>query len=144
MSEYLFPNFLQDPREYELAQEFWRNKWQETLERTGKKDLWITPWFGTTFTNGTPCLDGNPIFSAVCPSRRLGIFVIQLEPSANPSEVEVWTDTFAHRQPEEVKELVISCVLTEETQCIALDLMHQWITSEQVAVPRVPKLLPRS
>jgi hypothetical protein len=102
------------------------------IERTGEKALWQVPWLNTTFADGTPCRDGNPIFSAVCPARRLGVRVIQREPAGNPRELNYWIDTFAQGEPEAIRELVISCVLTEETVVDALDLMNQWITAEEV------------
>jgi hypothetical protein len=132
MAEFLFPDFLQDPRQYEQAESVWQRSWQDLIGRTGTLDLWETPWFSTNFNDGTPCRDGNPIFSAVSPTRRLGIQVIQLEPEENPREITYWMDTFAKGEPEEVNELVIACVLSDQTLLDAVNLMRQWITREQV------------
>jgi hypothetical protein len=132
MVDYLFPHFLSEPREYREAEAIWRQRWEDLVRRVGQEWLWETPWLNTSFANGTPCQDGNPIFSAVSPSRRLGVHVIQLEPSDNPRELYVWTDTFAKGSPEAIKELVISCVLTPQTLLEAVDLMKRWITAEEV------------
>jgi hypothetical protein len=149
MTRALYPNFLEDPRQYEQAEESWRRHWRDLVRRAGEPDLWETPWGNTTFADGTPCRDGNPIFSAVCRSRRLGIQVIQLEPSEHPRELSCWIDTFARGEPEEIQVLAISCVLTNHTQLDAVDLMNQWITCEEVQFswqgddptsPRVPRL----
>jgi hypothetical protein len=131
MVEYLCPNFLNDAREYGQAEALWQARWEGLVRKTGQEGLWRTPWINTTFANGEPCRDGNPIFSAVSPARRLGIGVIQFEPAGNPTELYFWTDTFAQGGQEAIKELVISCVPTAETQDDALDLMCRWGTEEE-------------
>src|SRR3954468_2614342 len=122
MARYLMPDFLKDPQQYEKAEAVWRQAWQDLIRRTGQLDLWKTPWLRTTFVDGTPFRDGNPIFSAICPSRRLGVQVIQLEPLQNPREITFWTDTFAEGDPEEVNKLVIACVLSHQTLLDAVNL----------------------
>lgn len=134
MTEHLYPKFLADAGEYAEAESFWRGRWGEVVRRAGEEALWHSPWLNTTFANGTPFRDGNPIFSAVCPSRRLGVRLIQLEPSEEPGELSYWTDTFAKGEPEEVAELVISCALTPETLSDVMDLMNRWVTRGEVSV----------
>jgi hypothetical protein len=132
MVNYLFAHFLSDPREYKQAETVWRACWDDLVRRVGQQELWKSPWANTYSVNGTPIQDGNPIFSAISPRRRLGVRVIQLEPADNPRELYVWTDTFAEGSPEEIKELVVSCVLTNQTLHDAVDLMKQWITEEKI------------
>jgi hypothetical protein len=134
--EPLFPNFLNDPSEYHQAETLWRERWDELVRRVGQEGLWVTPWLTTTFANGTPFADGNPIFSAVAPNRRLGVRIIQVEPSEEPRDFSVWTDAFAEGQPEAIKELVIACVLTPQTLDESLVLMERWITMEEIGSPR--------
>jgi hypothetical protein len=135
MVDYLFPHFLSDPREYERAESLWRERWNDLLRSAGQEGLWEAPWVNIHFVNGIPMRDGNPIFSAISPQRKLAIRVIQLEPSDNPQDFYVWTDTFAEGSRESVKELVISCVLTHETLSEAVKLMQQWITEEKITQP---------
>ncbi len=137
MMEPPFPNFLKDFTEYERTENLWQAEWQRLIQGTGKEELWRSPWINTTFANGTPCRDGNPIFSAVCDKYRLGIRVIQHEPSENAKELDFWIDTFAEGEQETVKELVISCALTRETLYDVLDLMNQWITDSEVLLWRI-------
>jgi hypothetical protein len=132
MAEFLFPEFLRDLQQYEQAESIWQRLWQDLIGRTGQLGLWETPWHSTTFVDGTPCRDGNPIFSAVSATRRLGIRVMQLEPEENPREITYWMDTFAKGESEEVNELVIACVLSDQTLLDAVNLMRQWITREQI------------
>ncbi len=132
MLQVLYPNFLKDPAEYNQAETLWRNQWNDLLRSMGRQDEWKSPWINNSFADGTPSQDGNPIFSAICPSRQLGIRVIQHEPSGNPEGLYFWTDIFAEGEPDAVKELVIACVLTTETLYDCLDLMSQWISKEEV------------
>ncbi|MGH7172351.1 MAG: hypothetical protein ACRELG_18905 [Gemmataceae bacterium] len=139
MGDYLFPHFLSDPQEYSQAESLWRERWDDLLRRVGQERLWETPWANTCFGNGTAARDGNPIFSAIFRQRKLALRVIQLEPSDNPREFYVWTDTFAEGSLESVNELVISCVLTPETLSAAVELMRQWISAEKIsACPESP------
>ncbi len=134
MIQTLYPSFLDDAGEYAKAESLWRKHWNDLVRHAGQESLWQTPWLSTGFANGTPCRDGNPIFSAVSPSRRLGVRVIQVEPSDYPRVFEVWTDTFARDELEAVKELVITCALTDQTLQDAVDLMKKWIATGETDI----------
>src|SRR5260370_40651992 len=95
MVQSLFPNFLNDPNEYHQVETLWRERWHDLVRRVGQGQTWVTPWLTTTFADGTPFADGNTIFSAVSPDRRLGVLVIQVAPSEDSRELSVWPDTFA-------------------------------------------------
>ena len=129
---YLFPNFLTDYQVYQDAECLWRDRWDQLIRFLGASELWESPWMGTTFGDGTPMLDGNPIFSAVSTERRQGVRVIQLEPAGNPKEISIWVDKFAKGEPQEITELVIACVLSNETLLYAIDAMEQWIRRREV------------
>lgn len=128
----LHRTFLDDPTEYSQAEALWANEWAKLLDATQEQEDWITPWVSTSFVDGTPYHDGNPIFSAICSVRRLAIRVIQHEPGEDPGELHFWTDIFAEGQPEAVKELVISCVLSTETLDSSLKMMASWVEFEEV------------
>jgi hypothetical protein len=113
----------------------WHDQWNKLLSESGEQAEWKTPWIDNSFADGTPFLVGNPIFSAVCPSRRLGVRVIQHDPSEGHTGLSYWTDTFAAGDPEEVHELVMACVLTSETLRECLALMSQWVRGEEVTSP---------
>jgi hypothetical protein len=132
MAHFLFPDFLNDPQQYQQAEALWLRTWKELVDDVGQTQLWNAPLYTTTFVDGTPCRDGDPIFSAVDPTRRLGVRIIQFEPPGDVGEIVFWLDTFAEGEPEEVRELVISCSLTDETLSRARDLIRQWITERRV------------
>ena len=132
----LFPRFLADPQEYHDAERLWVDRWSALVVSLGEVTNWRSPWSQNVFADGTPIRDGNPIFSAICPSRRLGIRVIQLEAVEEESPFTFWLDTFAAGDSEEVNELVVSCILTEETLADSIALMHQWVVEGRISVAR--------
>ncbi len=132
MDKYLYRNFLLNPVAYDAAESLWSEHWEELRERLRDRDDWETPWLNTRFADGTPCRDGNPIFSAFSPLHRRGIRVIQLEPTADPRELYFWIDTFDDGGPNRIDELVISCALTREILIDAMNMMSQWIDDGQI------------
>ena len=127
MPKLIGTDFLNSPEEYAIAESVWRDRWMALLGDLDQLPLWETPWLNTTFANGVPFRDGNPIFSAICPSRRLGIRVIQVE-AGTDTELQTWTDDFGQRP---VKELVVSCTLTEKNLDRAFKLIRSWITEKR-------------
>jgi hypothetical protein len=128
----ILPNFLNDPSDYESAQALWQEHWDKILCASGQEGDWRSPWLNHVFVNGTPCRDGNPIFSAVCDARGIGVRVIQNEPDDTETDFIFWTDTFAAGQPEAIRELVISCVLSQKTLQDAMDVMRRWVTGQEL------------
>jgi hypothetical protein len=134
MTEFLYPNFLSEEADYAGAEGAWLGAWHVLLSYAGGHGDWKTPWVKTAFLDGTRCRDGNPIFSAYSPARRLGIRIIQLESAGDPEELTFWADYYAKGDESEVKELVIACVLTNTTLADATDLMAQWVDRGEVTV----------
>jgi hypothetical protein len=132
---HLFRNFLDDPNEYFEAEKVWRVKWEDLAKRLMQSESWITPWVETKFADGTPQRDGNPIFSAIDRSGHRAIRIVQMQKSAGP-ELSFWIDNFALGQSEAVQELVIACVLGDETLLQAIDLMTQWMAENRVSLTR--------
>ena len=124
---YRLKNFLDDPKQYAKAEKLWIQTWSALIERLGLEKRWRVPWFEPRFGNDTPMMDGNPIFTALDPSHRLAVRVIQVPPEAErEADLIYWTDTFAKGDPEELDQLVICCVLSDETLAKATDLMTKW------------------
>jgi len=130
----LFPNFLADPAQYHDAEAKWREGWESLTLAQGVREEWQVPWINNVFVDGTPNLDGNPIFSAVCQERNLAIRVIQEDPTNYGQERSFWLDTFPGTGNEPIRELVISCVLTDENFYETIDLMTQWVKTGEVSL----------
>lgn len=127
MVQHLCKRFLADAAEYVAAQARWRRLWERVVAAEQRAAEWQVPWFAPDFANGTPMRDGNPIFTAVSPTLRRGVRVIQHEPTADELELEYWTDTFEGAEP--IAELVISCALSDQAEQQAAELMRCWIRS---------------
>src|SRR6266571_5066970 len=107
MAAHLFPRFLADPAEYSRAEAYWRSLWEELTRLTGQVQEWRHPWLQTAYADGTPFRDGDPIFSAWSPSRKLGVRVIQNEPQQEALALDFWSDVVGDQRSGEVHTLVI-------------------------------------
>lgn len=135
MAVQLFPDFLGDKGQYALAEGYWRNLWEEIARSSGQRGEWKTPWLRTSFSNGTPFQDGDPIFSAVATERGLGVRVIQHEPETDEVELDSWVETF-DGPDSMIRVLVLSCALTDEIVGYVQDLFRSWIIQGEVHVVR--------
>jgi hypothetical protein len=133
MVEHLYPNFLHDQSVYADVEQFWINLW-ERIDAT-VRDGWQTPWFEPL----PPSIsEGNPIFSAVSPSLKRGIRVLQSEPTEKGLEFMAYPDTFGGSifDPSTIHELVISCALSDEADRIARSLIVRWIEGKPIESDR--------
>jgi hypothetical protein len=123
------PNFLSDPTEYALSKRYWQELFRSITHEAGVSDSWRDPWLNMTFVDGTSFADGNPIFSALSPNRKLGVRIIQLDP-ANPGEDPSWSSWIGvfGDGDEAIRELVISCVLSDESAMQASNHLRLWVT----------------
>ena len=127
MDEHLFPNFLQKLEVYREAERFWIGRWAQLMQQSGQGACWRTPWGNTSFADGTPFLDGNPIFSAIRSDGHIAIRVIQVDPAESPGDFTYWHDQFGEGEARRGEELVISCALTKENGSKAIELMKDFV-----------------
>jgi hypothetical protein len=148
MVQHLFPRFLDDPAEYAEAEAFWRRLWDGLARFSGQQHEWRHPWLRTAYADGTPFRDGDPIFSAWSPSRKLGVRVIQNAQQQQEPELLFWPDTVGDAwSGGEVRTLVISCALSRQAAGLAEGLILSWMRDGTVSVSRPlagpPVVLPR-
>ncbi len=137
MVQHLFPHFLVNSDEYVQAEDFWRHLWDKLARVSGQKQDWQHPWLKTAYVDGTPFRDGDPIFSAWSPSRKLGIRVIQNEPLQEEPELNVWFDMIGDEWTHgEVRTLVISCALSDQVANLAEGFILSWMRDGAVSVSR--------
>jgi len=126
----LFPKFLQDPRQYERSRRHWADLLRDATGLDGQAGSWTVPWFSTLE------MDGNPIFSAVCPDRGLGLRVIQFGPEEVVSEDQLdfgwYLDKFQGDGPVPIRELVISCSLSAANSEKAASLIRHWVRQDKL------------
>jgi hypothetical protein len=99
-----FGNFLNDPTEYDAAERYWATLFEDIASKTP---------------------NGNPILSRLNTESRKGVRVIQDEPQDNDSHIGAWLDSY-----ETIRELVISCVLSDKTEGIVKDLITAYIVND--------------
>jgi hypothetical protein len=128
----LFPQFLVDPEQYKLSEQYWCDLWNKADRFDRARYEWTYPWLGT----GSPDIkDGNPIFSAISAALRRGIRVIQEEPCETGPGIQAWLDTFGGdiTSPDHIHELVISCTLSEVVAEVALSLITPWVQGNAIS-----------
>jgi hypothetical protein len=118
-----FGNFLNDPTEYDAAERYWATLFEDIASKTPNQK-W-EKWFDNVYANGQKILDGNPILSRLNTESRKGVRVIQDEPQDNDSHIGAWLDSY-----ETIRELVISCVLSDKTEGIVKDLITAYIVND--------------
>ena len=79
--------------------------------------------------------EGNPIFSAVSYKLKLGIRILQYQPTQNGLEFFAYPDTFGGTMfdPEAIHELVISCALSDRAEFLASTMMKTWMAGEPLS-----------
>jgi hypothetical protein len=135
MGRYLYPGFLRNEQEYTEAERFWQSLWDRVMRLSGKATEWNSPWLQTAFRDGTPFRDGDPIFSAICQSRRLGVRIVQNEPGEEGGYCD-FNVTEWDPDCQGISVLVISCVLTDQTESRASDLLYSWAEKGEVCLRR--------
>lgn len=125
MDTILYPDFLEDITSYQAASDFWQAKLDPLFRELGlsKQD-----YLNTTMVNGVSLQDGNPIYQAYFPEIKKAVRIIQEEPLL-PADFGSWVNV-TEVDEEEVEELVISLVLTEENVERAKEGVQGWVNKQ--------------
>lgn len=123
MQTILYPDFLEDTTSYQAAADFWQGQINPLLNSLG---LSGQSYLNQVMGDGTIFLDGNPIYHAYFPSLKRALRIIQEEPLL-PADYGSW-EGLTEIEDQEVPELVISLVLTDENVARALDEIHEWVS----------------
>src|SRR5262245_25637118 len=125
MVQHLFNNFLTNEAAYKQAQAHWHALWDLVSKFDRDEFHWTTPWFSSS----TIERDGNPIFTAISIREMKALRIIQHEPTSSDVEVGWWLDTFngCATDPLAIRELVISCAPSAESDQIVSRLVSTWV-----------------
>lgn len=132
MVNHLFKNFLSNLEEYKASEKMWFNLCESILvKKYGQKHGWKT-WLNVHFVDGTPFLDGSPIYSLISPDNKKGICINQEEQSTEAISIGAWMDKFGPIDDEEnfIEELFIACELSEGFVQFASELIEVWVKEE--------------
>ncbi|ELS01710.1 hypothetical protein Xen7305DRAFT_00014150 [Xenococcus sp. PCC 7305] len=128
MVEHLYGNFLSNLEEYEKSEIFWRDLCDSLINNLLTEQTW-TIWLNTYYVDGTPFLDGSPIYSLISSNRKKGIAIYQDQPTTNNIKISAYMEVFGAItvNNDSVEELVITCELSKEAALIAQQLIQEWI-----------------
>ncbi|MEA5602187.1 hypothetical protein [Nostoc sp. UHCC 0252] len=128
MVKHLFKAFLSNIDDYRASENFWRNLCESILRKhQGEKHGWKI-WLNVHFNDGTPFLDGNPIYSLISPDNKKSICINQDEANKEKIYIVAWMNKFGPIDKENfIEELVIVCELSEESAQLASELIEAWI-----------------
>ena len=122
MDTILYPDFLEGITSYKAASDFWQAKLDPLFRELGlNKQVYLN----TTMVNGVALQNGNPIFQAYFLEQKKAVRIIQEEPLL-PADFSSWVNV-TEVDEEEVAELVISLVLTEENVERAVAEIYGWL-----------------
>ena len=112
---------------YHKLEAFWVDLFKSIP--TARSYEWVIPFYATTFANGEPFLDGNPIFSAACIDKKIVVRILQAKDGL-PGAVVSWPDSADNGS---MLEYVISVSSTTEVTCqIVRSLITIWLNSAKV------------
>lgn len=139
MVQLLFENFKIDKTVYHIAEAWWKTFFDELAQ---KYNFSYRPYLNTTYRNGVPFYDGNPMFTAMVENIHRCVRILQDEvEEASELFISGWLDKIEDYDAlPNMDELVIALVLSEETKAIAEELIRAWLV-EQVDKETMDKLL---
>ena len=119
-THFLYKDFLNDKRVYNLNVAYWRRYFQTLLKNHSNV---VFDWMNTTFGNGQGFYDGNPIFTVLLKDEQKAIRIIQEAPETEGTEIGVWIDGIEFENIN-YRELVISLELSkaDPTNCSIANL----------------------
>lgn len=126
MSKFLYADFLENKRSYNLAQ----GAWGRLLDSILKAHGYTHKPYINQFQNGKKEYDGNPIFSAFIPEIKRAIRIIQVSPDEEGQDISAWIDDIELTEKSKTKELVLDLKLSPNARMTAKNLMEKWVLQQ--------------
>lgn len=129
MAKFLYADFLENKRAYNLAQGYWSRLISSLLKKHGYTYI---PYINQ-MQNGKKEYDGNPIFSAFIPEIERAIRIIQVSPDEEGDDITAWIDDIdldGKIEAGKTEELVLDLKLSKEAKMLAKDLIEKWIVKK--------------
>lgn len=118
----MFTGFLDNDDLYYKVESYWEKKCLALMQNCKNKENWKT-WLKTSYVNGQPFLDGNPIYSLINFNVKRAIKVIQVEEEGNL--LDFWLEDY-ESQIGKIDVLTVYCVLNDETDKKINDILLVW------------------
>jgi hypothetical protein len=129
-SEYLFPDFMDNPEAYDKARGFWHSLCERALIKYGQTDDWGVMPQEITPEGDAPLRDGNPIYSLINHSQLKSVVIIQQDPKLHLKwEMAAWVNIFGDEfsEPGPINEFVFTCNLTQKSVTTFEQLFEAWV-----------------
>ena len=129
MAEFLYADFLNDKRVYNLAQ----GSWKRLLNSLLKEHAYTYTPYINQVQNGQKEYDGNPIFSAFIPEIKRAIRIIQVAPEEDGDDISAWIDDIelnGKTKAQKTPELVLDLKLSKKAKSIAKNLIAKWVVNQ--------------
>ena len=128
MTECLYPNFLDDPAEYEACEKYWQRLVTKVAAAAAQHGEW-TPWIPRHYPNGTPVeRDGTPICDGRSLSLNRAFRIIQHPCSEAQFALAAWVKTYEQEFTDLPQhELVINLSLSRKSSELAERLLTEWM-----------------
>ena len=125
----LHSNFLKDETQYDASYRVWESLCNSLLAT--ESDDW-TPWQINQFEK-----DGNPIYAIISPRSKKAVRIIQVPPGQGWDSIRHWVDKVGDDLGDSivVEELVIHCVLSDESINEAKRILLHWLNTSPPAYP---------
>mgnify|MGYP006267988351 CR=1 FL=1 len=126
--KYLFTNFLNDKRVYNLAVAYWHRVVDQVASTHG---LAYQPYINVYDSSGQKEYDANPIFSALFPSINKAVRIIQDEPEVEAPDLASWKDQIEWETGRPTPELVLAVALSNDSAFAARQLIMDWLSETE-------------
>ncbi len=131
MSDFLYPNFLEQEDQYAAAEQFWHGLFTELTAEARQTGEWV-PWRPRSYVNGLPFeRDGNPIFDALNKRTSKAIQVIQWPPKRDALEISAWVSHLYVEDDDDlnnlISELTLNLTLSTESVELSKQLLRKWL-----------------
>lgn len=124
--DFLYQNFLNNATVYKQNEAYWARLVQQTL---APYDIQPKPWLNKYYGDGSPMLDGNPIYDALLGNGK-ALRIIQVAPDSEDVLISAWMNTTEKEEGEDLEELVVHLQLTKATKAVTLLLLERWLVTE--------------
>jgi hypothetical protein len=127
-NQYLFSDFLENKKVFNLAEAYWRRMVAAIARARGGS---FRPYLNHLGADGRKEYDANPIFEAFFPELDKAVRIIQDRPEQGKMDISGWLDQLEceeGRPP--TPELLLALALSRETAKIARQLLHRWIVED--------------
>ena len=136
MTTYKYTDFLENRQEYHESEKFWMRLFEEIFMECPEWKQWKKR-LNFTLNDGTVIRDGNPIFSAISPSRNKYFRIVQLDPRRAERDFLSW---IKFNNDGHMVELTIQCAISDATVKAVKEVLRKLVI-EDASLDELQKII---